>query len=196
MRMMWIGIGAALLLLGAGCPKPASWEIAEEAFSPENDLTRAEVARELQRARKRADEEIAENPEASRPYETKAQLLWIHGDFAASIETYREALDRSKPETEADREALKFSLLVAYLRSGQPDLIKKGIRYVQERMQEEGPNNLYAYFMGLYNRKLYKMLGDGVYKSDANHWFLKARLDPDMVRELKREGLYDPLLEE
>jgi hypothetical protein len=49
--------------------------------------------------------------------------------------------------------------------------------------------------MGLFNRKLYQMLQDGVYKSEANRWFLSCRLEPDMIDELRSEGLYDPLLE-
>lgn len=189
------GVALLLLVLGAGCPKPASWEIIEEALAPESTLDAAEVHQELQRGQKRAEEEIAENPKAVRSYVTKSSVLWMQGDHPAAVETLHTALERAKPETDAEAEELKVYLLAAYLRAGTPEMLKKGMRVAQDFIQTEGTKNPYCYYMGLYNRELYRLLGDGVYKTEANRWFLATRLEPQVVEELKKEGLYDPLLE-
>jgi hypothetical protein len=50
--------------------------------------------------------------------------------------------------------------------------------------------------MGIYYRRLHQVLGEGVYKTEANRWFLMcAELDPEIEAELQREGLYDPFME-
>jgi hypothetical protein len=166
MRRIWIiAMAAALIGASVGCPKPVSWEIAEKAMADGSDLEPAEVHRQLQKALKRAEVEIAKNPEDPGPYVTKASLLWIKKDMDGAEETLRTALERCKPKTEARKQALKEYTMA-----------------------------FYCYYMALYYRKLYHHLGEGVYKTEANRWALQCRLDPEMEAEFKREGLYDRFL--
>lgn len=184
---------AVLAGLLAGCPGPTSTEIAEKAFT--GGLDKAEVHRELQRALEKADEEIGDNPEAVEPYETKASLLWINGDFPRAIEAYQQALDRAKPASDAEREALKMHLLTLFFRAGTDKMLVQGIRWIQEAVKTDGRKNEYCYALGMYNRKLYFLLGDGVFKTEANRWFIECRLDDDVIAELQKEGLCDRMLD-
>ena len=193
-----LALAASVLAVAAGCPKAASWEIAEKALGPHSDLEKAEVHRELQRALHRAEEEILDDPQAAKPYVTKAQILWMRGDRAAAIETLHDALTKAKPKTEAQRERIKLYLMWAYKEAGleDPDMLKKGIRFVEGLIKEDSMKTVYCYHMGVYYRRLHELLGEGVYKNEANRWFLMCtELDPEIVAELKKEGLYDPFME-
>jgi hypothetical protein len=88
-----------------------------------------------------------------------------------------------------------MNLLAFYYRAGTADMLVKGIRWVQEAMKTDGRKNEYCYALGMFNRKLYFLQGDGVFKTEANRWFLECRLDDDVIAELQKEGLCDPLLE-
>ena len=195
MRTMAIAIAAAVLGLLVGCPGPSSTEIAEKAFARDSGLSKAEVHRELQRALEKADEEIGEDPEAVESYETKASLLRINGDYARAVDTLQQALDRAKPKSDAERDAVKMHLLTFYYCSGNSDILVKGVRWIQEQIKTDGRKNEYCYAMGMYHRKLYQLQGDGVFKTEANHWFLECQLDDALVAQLQKEGLRDELLE-
>ena len=74
-------------------------------------------------------------------------------------------------------------------------MLKKGILYVEGLIKEGGDKkNVYCYYMALYYRQLYRMLGEGVFKNEANRWILQCRMDPEMIDEFKKEGLFDPFL--
>ncbi|MHC5035702.1 MAG: hypothetical protein ACYTHM_00165 [Planctomycetota bacterium] len=197
MRYFWIGTAlAALLVLGAGCPKSPSWEIVEEALAPGSDLDKADVHRELQRGLKRANEEIGEDPKGVRSYVTKASIQHMNGDHVGAVDTLQTALERGKPANEAENENLKLYMMDAFLKAGTPEMLKKGIRFVEDLIKKESRKNVYCYHMGVYYRRLYRILGDGVYKTEANRWFLSCtELDPEIIAELKGEGLYDPFLD-
>jgi hypothetical protein len=196
MKRIWVGCAeAALLVLLVGCPKPTAWEIADEAFGPESKIEKAEGSREIDRGLKRADEEIRDNPKEARPYVAKAQLLWMKGDHPQAVETLHDALDKAETKTEAEKERIKLYLLWAYRASDTPNMLKKGILYVEDLIKKETMKTVYCYHMGVYYRRLHKILGEGFYKSEANRWFLACGpLDPDIEAELKREGLKDPFM--
>jgi len=187
-----VAVLAALLI---GCPGPSSTEIAEKALDPGSGLEKAEVHRELQKALEKADEEIGSDPEAVEPYVTKASLLRINGDYVKAVETLQNALDRAKPASDAEKEALKMHMLAFYYRAGTSDMLVKGVRWVEDQIKTEGRKNEYCYAMGMFHRKLYQLQGDGVFKTEANRWFLECRLDEEVISELQKEGLCDTLLE-
>ncbi|MHC4597417.1 MAG: hypothetical protein ACYS47_00280 [Planctomycetota bacterium] len=196
MRRIWIVVMAAALIgTAAGCPKPVSWEIAEKALADGSDLEPPEVHQQLQKALKRAAEEIAKDPEDPGPYVTMASLLWIKRDMDGAEETLRTALERCKPKTEAQKQKLKEYTMAFYYRADTPEMLRRGVNFVENLIKTENDRkNVYCYYMALYYRKLYKHLGEGVYKTEANRWALQCRMDPEMEAEFKREGLYDPFL--
>jgi hypothetical protein len=197
MRILWTSAAlSALVILVAGCPQLASWEIAEQALAPGSDLDKAEVHREFQKALNRAEKEIIDAPESVRPYVTKAQVQWILGRQPEAIETLHTALERAKPKTEAERERLKLYVMWAYKEAGTPEMLRKGIRFVEGLIKTESMKTVYCYHMGIYYRRLHLLLGEGVYKTEANRWFLMCReLDPEIIAELEGEGLYDPFMD-
>lgn len=198
MKSLWVAAAAAALLaLVTGCPSPTAIEITEKALSPTSDLDKAEVHRELQRALKAAEEELAKDPKATQPYVTKAQLQWMKDDRGGAIETLHTALERSEPKNEAEKERVKLYLLWAYKEAGTVEMLKRGLRFLEERITEEGIKTVYSYHMGVYYRRLHQMTGEGTYKTEANRWFLACgeQLDDEILAELRGEGLCDPMLE-